>query len=99
MIFPQKSNIHDYINNHGSISSSIDTCYLYDNYDWSEDECCVLGNIRNRSKGLHLSSYFLKQISEFDPKLVLKSYEGYAFVNRLEYCLGEKISLLMINKV
>ncbi|MDR0404885.1 MAG: alpha/beta hydrolase [Oscillospiraceae bacterium] len=91
MLFPEKSNIWNYLSNSDKLVSVIDTSDLYDNYAWAEYECCILGNILNRSKGINLSTDFLKKLSEFEINQMLNECNGYAFVNKEEYCIGEKI--------
>jgi pimeloyl-ACP methyl ester carboxylesterase len=91
MLFPENSNMWRNLKNDEKLVPVIDTCDLYNKYIWTEDECCILGNVRNRSKGISLSTTFLKRLSEFDSCQMLNEYNGYAFVNRKEYCRGENI--------
>jgi pimeloyl-ACP methyl ester carboxylesterase len=91
MLFPETSNMWNNLQNDQKSVPVIDTCDLYNTYVWAEDECCILGNVQNRSKGINLSTDFLKRLSEFDSCEMLNEYDGYAIVNRKEYCIRENI--------
>ena len=90
MLFPEKSKIWDRLDEKDRMLQQMDTCSIYECFEWAEDECCILGNVRNRSKGMCLSTKFLKQLSEFSPMQMLKNFDGYVFTNNQEYCMGEK---------
>ena len=91
LLFPEASQLWHNLQDCEKALSVIDTSDLYDKYVWAEEECCVLGNVLNRSKGINLSVSFLQRLSEFDPHQMLREYDGYAFVNRTEYCLRDSI--------
>lgn len=91
LLFPRKSNIWFNLKNGEKNFPVIDTSDLYDNYIWAEQECCILGNVRNRSKGMYLSTNFLKRLSEFEPLQILNKFKGCAFVNQKEFCIRENI--------
>lgn len=91
MLFPKDSHIWSNLQSNEQSMAVIDTSNLYDKYMWAEDECCILGNVRNRSKGINLSTSFLKRLSEFSTCEMLNNYDGYAFVNREEDRIGENI--------
>ena len=88
LLFPNDSHIWDNLRNSEKLEKIIDTNTLYNKYIWAEDECCVLGNLYNRSKGVNLATDFLKKISNFSVEKILNNYDGYAVVNRKEYGLG-----------
>jgi pimeloyl-ACP methyl ester carboxylesterase len=89
ILFPQESNIWNRLKNSEKLIPVIDTCDIYDKYIWAEEECCILGNVRNRTKGICLSTSFLKELSEFDLWQMINKNNGYVFVNKKEYCIGE----------
>ena len=89
MLFPEVSRIWERLDVSEKKQSIIDTSELYDRYEWAEKECCILGNILNRSKGLNISVELLKHLSRFNPFLILQKYSGYAFVNNKFYCVGK----------
>lgn len=91
MLYPENSNMWRNLHNDEKLFPVIDTCELYNKYIWTEEECCILGNVQNRSKGISLLTNFLKKLSEFDSYKMLNEYDGYAFVNRKEYSVGENI--------
>lgn len=91
MLFPQTSNLWKKLETNDKIAPMIDTCDIYDKYEWAEQECCILGNVRNRSKGICLSSSLLERLSKFDVLKMLYEYEGIAFVNKKEYCIKENV--------
>lgn len=91
LLFPEISGIWGKLDSSEKELSIIDTSELYDRYEWADKECCILGNILNRSKGLNISVELLKCFSKFNLFLMLKKYNGYAFVNNKLYCFGKHI--------
>ncbi|HAU86737.1 MAG TPA: hypothetical protein DCW90_14970 [Lachnospiraceae bacterium] len=90
LLFPEQCDIWGRLDENMREKEVIDTSDFYDTYEWAEEQCCVMGNIRNRSKGITLQSSFIRQISEFNVIQMLHEYDGYAFVNRKEYVFTEK---------
>ena len=91
MLFPERSNIWGRLHKDETIVPFIDTCDIYDKYIWAEKECCILGNVYNRSKGMYISTKLLKRLSEFSIYNILDKYTGYAIVNQEEYCINSNI--------
>ena len=91
MLFPQTSRMWQKLSHEDKALSLIDTSDIYEKYNWAEQECCILGNIKNRSKGMLLSVSFLREMSEFQIKELLKEYSGYGFVNNISYCLNNNL--------
>ncbi len=89
MLFPENSNMWNNLGCDEKLVPMIDTSDLYNKYIWTEEECCILGNVRNRSKGISLSTNFLKRLSEFNSCQMLNEYDGFVFVNRKEYLIRE----------
>lgn len=91
MLFPNDSNIWYKLQPDDRKETIIDTSMLYDKYVWAEEECCILGNVKNRSKGICLATEFLQKLSGFNVYQILCEYDGYAFVNLDKYCKGNKV--------
>lgn len=91
MLFPEKSRMWEKLSQEDRVLSLIDTCDIYEKYNWAEQECCILGNIKNRSKGMLLTVNFLREMSEYHFIDSLKEYNGYAFVNNESLCFNNKI--------